>query len=155
MHVSAEALDAWLHDKLLEAESILSKEIAICPISPHHGLANRALVRTRLRQWDAAYYDAQRVRLYSLLLSYAHPSRKSMEIQPSLVGCIARTLVLSMKTERGSREIQDFDFSFHEYTPKQAAFLSLVQVGVRHEVLLHQPNIVCVGYCVEFYRYMH
>ena len=53
--------EAWSHGKLERAEEILSKEITNpdCPEFVKYSLANRALVRARLRKWDEALEDAQ------------------------------------------------------------------------------------------------
>lgn len=61
MHVSAEALEAWLRDDLTKTEAILSAEITRHPLSRHHALANRSILRARLKQWEKADDDAQKV----------------------------------------------------------------------------------------------
>ena len=53
--------EAWRHGNLEKAEEILSKEIRNpdCSGFVKYSLANRALVRARLRKWDEALEDAQ------------------------------------------------------------------------------------------------
>ena len=53
--------ETWRHGNLEKAEEMLSKEIAN-PDFPElvtYLLANRTLVRARLRKWDEALEDAQ------------------------------------------------------------------------------------------------
>lgn len=54
------ALYLWKHDQLENAEELLTAVIMSESIN-HHVLANRALVRARLRQWDEAILDAEKV----------------------------------------------------------------------------------------------
>lgn len=55
------ALDAWKSDQLENAEALLTAAIPASQDPNHHILASRALVRTRLQHWDAAFSDAERV----------------------------------------------------------------------------------------------
>ena len=55
------ALDAWNLDQLANAEALLTAAIPQSQDTSHHVLASRALVRTRLGQWDAAIVDAEQV----------------------------------------------------------------------------------------------
>lgn len=66
MQVSVAVFKSWFQGDLKTAESILSGEIGS---RSHHALANRALVRTHLKQWEQAIEDAQNV---FLSLSRAH-----------------------------------------------------------------------------------
>ena len=60
------ALDSWKQDRLADTEISLTEIITDSPKQSHHALANRALVRTRLRYWDLAFEDAENVGLRSL-----------------------------------------------------------------------------------------
>ena len=55
------ALDAWKSGRLADAETLLTAAIPRSTGTAYHVLANRALVRARLRQWDAALVDAEEV----------------------------------------------------------------------------------------------
>lgn len=78
IHVNDIALDSWKHGDLAEAEVLLTAELPKSQGPTHHILASRALVRTRLRQWDAAIDDAEQVHatllLYTLPLTSFTPS---------------------------------------------------------------------------------
>lgn len=54
-------LDFWKHDQLAEAEALLTAAIPKSQNSTYHLRACRALVRARLRRWDAAINDAKEV----------------------------------------------------------------------------------------------
>ena len=65
------ALDSWKHDQLENADALLTAAIPESSNPNHHILASRALVRARLRLWDAALVDAEQVlvSLFSLTLT--------------------------------------------------------------------------------------
>ena len=55
---SDDVFSSWKHDQLATAEALLTSESS----NPsHHLLINRALVRARLEEWDAALIDAETV----------------------------------------------------------------------------------------------
>ncbi|KAF8553285.1 hypothetical protein OG21DRAFT_1485545 [Imleria badia] len=60
-YMSKKVHEAWRHGNFGKAEVILSKEITKpdCPEFVTYSLANRALVRARLRKWNEALEDAQ------------------------------------------------------------------------------------------------
>ena len=62
------ALDSWEHDHLTDAEELLTAAIPRSRHAMHRVLASRALVRTRLQQWDTAIIDAEEV--LAVLLSH-------------------------------------------------------------------------------------
>ena len=55
------ALDSWKHDQLDNANALLTAAIPKSRNPINHVLASRALVRARLRHWDAALVDAEEV----------------------------------------------------------------------------------------------
>lgn len=55
------ALEAWKNDQLANAEALLTAAIPQSHDTRCHVLASRALVRTRLREWDLAIVDAEEV----------------------------------------------------------------------------------------------
>lgn len=61
--------EAWRLGNLEKAEDLLSKEIANpdCSELVTYSLANRALIRARLRNWDQALEDARMVMCTSSL----------------------------------------------------------------------------------------
>ena len=59
------ALDEWRRGELIRAEALLTAAIPTSEDTTHHVLASRALVRARLRQWDAALVDADEVNYFS------------------------------------------------------------------------------------------
>lgn len=62
---------AWKEDKLDDAEEILSRQLIRRTGSDHSAFANRALIRARLRHWDAALRDAETVSFVSFLPIFA------------------------------------------------------------------------------------
>ena len=63
------AFKSWMRDELANAEASLTVAIPTSLNYGHHVLASRALVRARLREWDAAIADAKKV-LSSFPLSH-------------------------------------------------------------------------------------
>lgn len=61
IRVDNASLNAWRQGDLISAIAILSKETQGVD---HHRLANLALVRARLKQWDLAEHDARAVTSY-------------------------------------------------------------------------------------------
>ena len=62
------ALHSWKQNQLAEAEALLTATIHESRNPSRHALAGRALVRARLRWWDAAVADATKV--FVALLSH-------------------------------------------------------------------------------------
>ena len=54
-------LDSWKHGQFAKAETLLTATVNTSRNPTYHALASRALVRARLRQWDAAIADATQV----------------------------------------------------------------------------------------------
>ncbi|KAG9310380.1 hypothetical protein JVU11DRAFT_9515 [Chiua virens] len=78
IRIDDSVLSLWKHDKLAQAEILLTTVISMDPNRRHHMLASRALIRARMRQWGAAIDDA----------------RQSINIQRSLIGYIAKSVAL-------------------------------------------------------------
>ena len=70
IQIDATALDSWKRDQLENADALLTAAIPESRNSNDHVLASRALVRARLRLWDAALVDAEEVLV--ALFSYIH-----------------------------------------------------------------------------------
>lgn len=66
MYISDTAFELWAQGDLTRVEDLLTGEINHPPSHFHHaqGLAHRALVRSRLKQWDMVIYDAKKVILH-------------------------------------------------------------------------------------------
>lgn len=59
--VDSDAFRAWIEDDLISADAVLSKDPGAMPVPRHQVLANRALVRARRQQWNAALDAAEEV----------------------------------------------------------------------------------------------
>ena len=73
MYISDVVFDSWTKGDLTRVEDLLTPEV-LQPSSPFHharALAHRALVRTRLKQWNTAVDDATKV-IWSHLLSESY-----------------------------------------------------------------------------------
>ncbi|KAF8550554.1 WD40 repeat-like protein [Imleria badia] len=70
MQVSDEVFKPWIEGDWKNAEATVSQEIGD---RSHHALANRALVRAHLKQWDAAVDDAKRVPSFPVSSSSCSP----------------------------------------------------------------------------------
>ena len=62
------ALHSWKHNRLPNAEALLTAAIDESRNSSYHAFASRALVRARLRQWDVALADTTEVAVTLLSL---------------------------------------------------------------------------------------
>ncbi|KAH0838772.1 WD40-repeat-containing domain protein [Lanmaoa asiatica] len=65
--ISDTALDAWKQNRLTDTEASLTGTIANSRHPSCHALANRALVRAHLRDWDTAIDDAEKASLQCFL----------------------------------------------------------------------------------------
>ena len=99
------------------------------PSPIHDALASRALVRARLRQWDAAIADATKVPValfsHALTLIYI----KSIEIEPSVIGYIAKSVALVGSEERHKAH-RTCDIALVRFHPTYITFLLLIKVRV-------------------------
>ena len=64
-------LDLWKQDQLTTVETLLTAAIATSQETNHHLLATRALVRTRMQEWDTAIIDAERVCCSALIYTHS------------------------------------------------------------------------------------
>ena len=123
------ALDSWKQDRLADTETSLTRTITDSRDQSHHALANRALVRARLRHWDLAIEDATNVSLRSLPHTLILNYYKSIKIYPSANGYIAQSLALiggGKKTE-GCRV---YDLAFRHYHPIDVDLILLLKVCI-------------------------
>ncbi|KAF8121185.1 quinon protein alcohol dehydrogenase-like superfamily [Boletus edulis] len=108
IQVSDAAFKPWIEGNLKSVEDILSREIV--QHSNYHAFANRALVRTRLKQWDMAIEDANR----------------SLSISPSAIGYIAHAIALLDQHEK-RHALRTFDLAFCHCDASQKRFVLLLR----------------------------
>jgi hypothetical protein len=120
---------SWKHNQLAKAEALLTAAIRESRNPSHHALASRALVRARLRQWDAAIADATEV--FVALLSHALSLIyiKSIKIQPSVIGYIAKSVALVGNGEK-HKAYRTCDIAFERFHSTHVTFLLLIKVCI-------------------------
>jgi hypothetical protein len=125
------ALDSWKHDQLENADALLTAAIHESQNPSHHVLASRALVRARLQQWDAALVDAEMVLVallsHTLMLTLIYT--KAIEIQPSVIGYIAKSIAHVGKGER-HKGYQACDIAFEHFHSSHGTFILLIKVCI-------------------------
>ena len=133
INITNTVLDSWRKDRLEDVEASLTKAITNSGNQSHFSLANRALVRARLRQWDLAIDDAEKVspRSLSYILVLNLNYQKSIEIRQSIIGYTAKSIALigGGKKEEGCRV---FDLVFRHCHPNEVDFLLLIKVCIPH-----------------------
>ncbi|KAI6030208.1 hypothetical protein EDC04DRAFT_3091788 [Pisolithus marmoratus] len=90
---------------------LLSEEISSLSSPSHYVLANRALIRVRLKHFALAMEDAV----------------KSLQARPSPLGYIAMAVVLLGEGDRGGA-LCAFDLAFHDCEPRDIRFLLLLKL---------------------------
>ena len=123
------ALHSWRHNQLANAEASLTAAIHDSRNPSHHALASRALVRTRLRQWDAAIADATQVCLVLLSRAMSLICIKSIKIQPSVIGYIAKSVALVGNGEK-HKAYRACDIAFERFHSAHVTFLLLIKVCI-------------------------
>ena len=122
------ALHSWKHNQLANAEELLTATILESRQS-HDALASRALVRARLRQWDAAITDATEVFVALLSRALSLIYIKSINIQPSLIGYIAKGVALVGNGEK-HKAYRACDIALERFHSTHVTFLLLIKVHV-------------------------
>ena len=123
------ALNSWKFNQLADAEASLTEAICNTQSPSHHALAGRALVRARLLQWDQAIADATEVSLYLLSHALILIQIKSIKIEPSAIGCIAKSMALAGKGEK-YKAYRACDVAFERFHSTHVTFLLLVKVCI-------------------------
>ena len=123
------ALNSWKHNQLANAEALLTAIIHDSRNPTHHALASRALVRARLRQQDAALADATQVFLALLSHALSLIYIKSIEIQPSVIGYIAKSVALVGNGEK-RKAYRTCDIASVRSQPTHVTFLLLIKVCI-------------------------
>ena len=97
----------------------------------HHVLASRALVRTRLQRWDVALLDAEMVffTLFTCTLTLTLVYTKALEIEPSLIAYIAKSLAHVGNGER-DKGYRACDIAFERFHSSHVTFLLLMKVCI-------------------------
>ncbi|KAF8546581.1 hypothetical protein OG21DRAFT_1102783 [Imleria badia] len=142
-------LDSWKHDQLESAEALLTAAIPESQNPSHHVLASRALVRARLQQWDTALVDAE----------------TAIEIQPSVIAFIAKSIALVGKGER-DKGYRACDIAFEHFHSSHVTFLLLVKAIIvfmagehrdaisRVDDLIATVHLNSICYIVQAYMYL-
>ena len=123
------ALHSWKHDELENAEVLLTTAIHESRTPSHHALASRALVRARLRQRDGAIADATEVFVVLLYHALSLIYIKSIKIQPSVIGYIAKSVALVGNGEK-HKAYRACDIAFERFHSSHVTFLLLVKVCI-------------------------
>ena len=79
MYISDAALNHWTKGDLTHVEDLLTPEVLqpSSPLNHARALAHRALVRTRLKQWNTAVDDATKVIWSRLFLNHTYHRTQS------------------------------------------------------------------------------
>ncbi|KAI6009516.1 hypothetical protein F5J12DRAFT_40996 [Pisolithus orientalis] len=129
MQLSHETLTSWTQDDLMNTEVLLSEEVAGASSPSHCVLANRALVRARLRHLTLAIEDAE----------------ESLRVRPSPIGHIAMAVVLLAQGDREGA-LWTFDFATHDCALHDNRLLLLLKSILVFESGNQEEAIVRVGY---------
>ena len=128
MQIDDAILNSWKRDQLENAEVSLTASINHSQ-NPIHVVASRALLGTRLQRWDEAVLDAEMVffcpftRTLTLTLGYM----KALEIEPSLMAYIAKSLAHAGNGER-DKAYRTCDIAFEHFHSSHVTFLLLIKV---------------------------
>ena len=139
------ALHSWKHNQLANAEALLTAAIHKSHNPSHHALANRALVRARLRQCDAAIADATEVFLTLLSHALSLIYIKSIKIKPSVIGYIAKSVAL-VGNGKKYKAYRACDIAFKRCHSTHVTFLLLIKVCPMHSSLVAFRSSHCLGY---------
>lgn len=90
IQIDGAALDSWNRDQLDDAEALLTTAINRSRNLTHHVLASRALVRARLKKWDEALVDAEKVLVVLFLHSDADINLRQGHQHSAVCHCLRR-----------------------------------------------------------------
>ncbi|KAN0078113.1 hypothetical protein V8E55_010170 [Tylopilus felleus] len=126
---SDDVFSSWKHDQLATAEALLTSESS----NPsHHLLINRALVRARLEEWDAALIDAE----------------TAINMQPSVMGYVAKSIAHVGLGER-YKGYHTCDIAFERFHSSHGTFIRLMKAIVVFMAGEHQDAISRVGDLID------
>ena len=121
------SLNSWRFNQLADAEASLTEAIRNSQSPTHHALASRALVRARLLQWDQAIADATEVVLHLLSQALILIHVKSIKIEPTVIGYIAKSMALAGEGEK-QKAYRACDIALERFHSNHVTFLLLVKV---------------------------
>ena len=93
-------LNSCKFNRFVDTEASLTKAIHNSQSQTHHALASWALVWACLLQWDQAITNATEVFLHLLSHALILIQIKSIKIEPSVIGYIAKSVALAGKREK-------------------------------------------------------
>ena len=130
-----------------KVDALLTAALPTSRDPSHDTLASRALVRARLRQWDAAIADANEVSssFLSLTLMLTLIFTKSIKIQPSTIAYIAKSIAHVGKGER-HKGYRACDIAFEHSHSSHVSFLLLVKVCIPCTLTLSHVYLYHIGY---------
>lgn len=111
VRVSNETIKSWTQGGPTTIETLLSDEIASTSSPSHYMLANRALIRVRLKHVALAIEDA----------------KGSLQVRQSPIGYIAMAVALLGQGDREGAQCT-FDLAFHDCELYEIRFLLLLKV---------------------------
>ena len=144
-------LNSRNHDQLTNTENSLTT--ALNPQDPSHRvLASRALVRACLGLWDEAIADANEVpsALLSHTLMLIVIFTKSIEIQPSVMACIAKSVAHVRKGER-DEGYRACDIAFEHSHSTHVSFLLLIKACILYIMSWSSISSSCFSGCRRVY----
>ena len=116
----------------MNAEALLTAAIDEARSSGHNALASRALVRVRLRKWDAAIADATEVSAALLSHALSLTVIKFIKVQPlSGIGYIVKSVALVGNGEK-HKAYRAYDIAFERFHSTHVSFLLLIKVCPMH-----------------------
>lgn len=120
-----------MRDDWKKAKTVITEEMAHFPCPDHHSLANRAFIRAHLEDWGGASEDAQQVSSCCIphLPVFTHVRIKSLEVQPSVVGYVAKAIAHVGQGESAAG-IRTFDLALLHCSLEEIGFLLLLRVRV-------------------------
>ncbi|KAF8436821.1 hypothetical protein L210DRAFT_3547707 [Boletus edulis BED1] len=149
IHIDDAVLHAWKHDQLENAEALLTAAISESPNPAHPIFASRALMRARLRRWDAALEDAE----------------KALDIQPSVIAFLAKSVAHVGKGEK-DKAYRACDIAFEHFHSSHVTFLLLIKAIIvfmagehpdaisRVDDLIATVSFNSICYVVQAYMYL-
>ncbi|KAI5996844.1 hypothetical protein F5J12DRAFT_346351 [Pisolithus orientalis] len=119
----------WMQNDPMQTELLLSEEIASTSSPSHYVLANRALIRIRLKHLSPAIEDV----------------KESLRIRQSPIGHIVMAVALLAQGDREGA-LCTFDLAFHDCEPRDIRFLLLLKYILVFESGNQEDAIIRVEY---------
>lgn len=118
-----------MRDHSITANTVFSEETENYSTTDYNALACCAFAQARSRNWSAAYEDAQKVTLLGLYskLSLTNACEKSVNIQPSTIGHIAKAIALVGQRDYKAA-MRAFALVFRDGDPNENEFMLVIWV---------------------------